>query len=250
MTEVLSDPIHQEVKEKLEKLGIKAVLFDLDDTLIYTQEIFYKYIVEYSTVVAQQTGKSFTEVKSLLDEINIEEYKKMGVNPLRWASVLDRMAGYFPGHENVVVDNLGVLMKIYTTVPREREGAKVALEVLRELGVKVILVTHANVDWTHFKLNSLGLWDYFDQVYIANENGHKKKDDWSNAMVNIGELPENCLVVGDNVRGDVCPADELGARTMWVCGSTWEVFREGTAPERTLPIAGVHDLFAALDQLR
>jgi len=40
MIELDRDPIFDEVKEKLKKLNIEAVLFDLDDTLIYTSEIF------------------------------------------------------------------------------------------------------------------------------------------------------------------------------------------------------------------
>ncbi len=250
MKEILRDPIHQEVKEKLDRLGVKAVLFDLDDTLIYTQEIFNQYMEEYSAVVAEQVGRQFSEVMDHLKEINIEEYKKMGVNPARWAAVLERLAGHFPGYEQEVVGNLDILMKIYTKVPREREGARVVLGILKELGVKMILVTHANVDWTHFKLDSLGLWDYFDQVHVVNENGHKKKDDWNKAVDDIEELAENCLIVGDSLNGDVCPGDDLGARTMWICGSTWDVFRQGKVPERTVPIEGVRDMFAALNELR
>lgn len=40
MMEIDKDPIFSEVKESLDRLGIEAVLFDLDDTLIYTSEIF------------------------------------------------------------------------------------------------------------------------------------------------------------------------------------------------------------------
>lgn len=243
------DPIFREAKERLDNLGIKGVLFDLDDTLIFTSEIFSQCMQEYADLVAKRMGLEKTLVLEVLRAINDEEYKKMGVNPRRWRAVVEKLAERFSGFEGVIIENLDILLKIYSIEPRIRRGARAVLEIFRGSGVKMGLVTHANVEWTYFKLNNLGLWDYFDQVVIVDENGHKKADDWRRGMDALELFPEKCLVVGDSLSGDIRPGDELGARTVWL-PSPWSVYRQGEVPEKTVQIDEIFGLLAALRCLR
>ncbi len=243
------DPILGNVKERLNQLGIEGVLFDLDDTLIYTSEIFIQCMQEYSVFVSELIGVETNEVLEALRLINDEEYRKMGVNPKRWAVVVEKLAEVFVGREKEIVENLDMLIRIYSIEPRIREGARGILEMLNKTGVRMGLVTHANVEWTHFKLDRLGLWEYFETVVIVDENGHKKSDDWKRGMDAIGTEPEKCLVVGDSLGGDIKPGDELGARTIYL-PSPWSVYREGQVPARTIIIDEIADTLAALDKLR
>lgn len=249
MIELDRDPIFGVVKEKLNRLGIEAVLFDLDDTLIYTSEIFIRYMVEYSRIVSEKMGIPAEEMMVALKEINDEEYKAMGVNPKRWEVVVEKLGDRFGHGKKEILDNLVILMNIYSDKPRIRTGVRTMLEVLKESGVKLALVTHANADWTKYKLSRLGLWDYFDQVVIVDENGHKKTEDWKRGMDGMGVEPEKCLVVGDNLGGDIRSGDELGARTVYL-PSPWSVYRQGEVPERTVVINEIFELLAALDRLR
>lgn len=249
MIELDRDPIFNETEENLKRLGIEAVLFDLDDTLIFTAELFSRYMEEYVDVVSKRIGVEKSLLLKALQDINDEEYKTMGVNPKRWASVAERLAKQFIGGEKEILDNLDILMKIYSDEPRLRNGVRGMLEVLKGLDMKMVLVTHANVDWTNFKLESLQLWDYFDTVVIVDENGHKNSLDWRKGMDSICVLPEKCLVVGDSLGGDIRPGDDLGARTMWM-PSPWSVYRQGEVPEKTVIIDEIADLLAALGRLR
>ncbi len=248
MIELDRDPIFGAVKEKLNKLGIEAVLFDLDDTLIYTSEIFLRNMVQYSRVVSEKIGVPEEEMMTALKAINDEEYKTMGVNPKRWEAVVEKLAERFGHGKEEILNNLVILMNIYSEEPRLRTGVRTMLEILKESGVKLALVTHANVDWTEYKLSRLVLWDYFDQVVVVDENGHKKSEDWKRGMDGMGVEPEKCLVVGDNLGGDILPGDELGARTAYL-PSPWLVYRQGEVPERTVVINEIFELLAALDRL-
>ena len=243
------DPISVQTNERLRQLDIGAVLFDLDDTLIFTGEIFTQYMFEYASVVAGKIGVEADEVMKALQEINDEEYKKMGVNPKRWAAVVEKLAKQFDHGEIKILNNLDILMKIYSTEPRLRQGVRALLETLKESGIKMGLVTHANVEWTYFKLDSLGLWDYFDAVVIVDENDHKKSEDWKRGMDELEVEPIKCLVVGDSLGGDIRPGDELGAKTVWM-PSPWSVYRQGAVPVRTVSIDEISELLAALGRLR
>ncbi|MEK7524793.1 MAG: HAD-IA family hydrolase [Patescibacteria group bacterium] len=245
----LKDPLFGQVKERLQELGVEAILFDLDDTLIFTSEIFSRYMLEYASSVAEKMGVEVDEVMNGLRAINDEEYKKMGVNPKRWAAVVEKLAKQFDHGEIEILNNLDILMKIYSTEPRLRQGVRALLETFKESGIKIGLVTHANVEWTYFKLDSLGLWDYFDAVVIVDENDHKKSEDWRRGMDELKVEPIKCLVVGDSLGGDIRPGDELGARTVWM-PSPWSVYREGVVPVRTVSIDEISELFTALERLR
>ncbi len=249
MFKLENDPVCDAVGEKLKRLGVDGVFFDLDDTLIYTSEIFIQCMQEYAEEVAEKIGVGEDRIMGALQPINDEEHKKMGVNPKRWAVVVEKLAKEFEGSESEIVENLDMLMRIYSIVPRMREGAKVALEVLKKAKVKMVLVTHANVEWTNFKLDSLGLWNYFETVVIVDENGHKKSIDWKRGMDAMEIAPERCLVVGDSLSGDIKPGDELGSRTIYM-PSPWAVYREGEVPERTVVINEIGEFLAALDKLR
>ena len=239
----------KEVRQKLTRLGIEAVLFDLDDTLIYTGEIFSEQMQEYVSMVAEKINVEEKDLMAALRVINDEGYKRIGVNPKRWEAVVENLAMQFDRGETEIRENINVLLKIYSREPRIREGVRGLLNVFQESGVKMALVTHANVEWTHFKLNRLGLWDYFDSVVIVDENGHKKSDDWKKGMDSLKVDAEKCLVVGDSLEGDIRPEDELGARTVWL-PNPWVVTSQGKVPEKTVAINEIFDLLAALDRLR
>lgn len=249
MSEFLKDPIFEVTKEKLKQLGIEAVLFDLDDTLIYTGEMFNKYMLEYAEVVSEKIGMEVAEFMKALHKVNNETYKKLGVNPKKWEVVVESLSLELGKGRAEILENIDILMQIYTTVPRLRTGVRSLLEIFKASGVKVGLVTHANVEWTEFKLEELNLWDYFESVTIVDENGHKKSEDWKRGMDSLGVEPEKCLVVGDSLNGDIQPADSLGTRTVWL-PSSWSMYRTGEVPERTVVIEEIFGLLSALDDLR
>lgn len=249
--EKYKDRFFAEVSEKLNKLNIKVMLFDLDDTLIYTQEIFIKYMDEYIVTVASETGIDATVVREDLERLNDEEYKKVGVNPERWTVVAQRMIDERKGYGESTINNLDILRKIYTDSPRLKPGAVAMLEILRMVGVRMALVTHANKEWTMRKLESTGIAEYFEVIKIVDENKHKGVEDWIEVVSEMEVLPTECLTLGDSLGGDIIPSASMGARTMWLhTGSTWSMYRMGKVPETTIHLDEVNQLLSALDGLR
>lgn len=111
MSKIERDPIHNQTAEKLRQLDIKAVLFDLDDTLIYTGELFTKYMREYVETVSTSLGMDFNTLRNRLQELNDEGYHKMGVAPQRWNHVLDQLSQEL-NNSDTVKENLDILIKI------------------------------------------------------------------------------------------------------------------------------------------
>jgi len=244
-----SDPVACSTGEKLRRLGIDGVLYDLDDTLIYTSEIFRGFMDRYVEAVAVETGIPRSVLSEALSRINDDEYKRMGVNPKRWGEVVKRLAESLGDNSGVLENNVDILLGIYRAEPRVRPGVKAILREMKGCGVKQGLVTHANEEWTHWKMDVVGLWDYFSIVLIADENGHKCAEHWRRGMEMLELPPERCLVVGDSLSGDIIPAAGLGARTVWM-PSPWSVYRAGVVPEQTVQIEEFNQFLEVLDRLR
>lgn len=241
----------ESIKEDFRRLGTKAVLFDFDDTLIFTSEIFNQKIAEFVEMVALETGLDLTKVETHLRKINDEMYKKMGVNPIRWQAVVEVMEAEELEYKGSTIRNLPVLMGIYAQEPRMRPGAVAILEIMKSCGIKMALVTHANEEWTWRKLESSGIKEYFETVVVASEDGHKGVECWQRAMNEMGLQSNECLVVGDSLSGDIIPTAEIGARTMWLHnGSTWSMYKVGTVPDSTVHLDNVNELLSAVARLR
>lgn len=248
--EKFQDRFLEEVKEKFKEKGIKAILFDFDDTLIYTSELFKLYMDEFVLAVCEETGLNFEKVEGDLRRINDEKFKTMGVNPIRWQEVVEEMGEGDSRYGDSPKNNLNILMKIYFTEPRVREGAEAVLEIVKRAGIKMALVTHANVEWTERKLLSSGFADYFESIKIVDENRHKSAEDWMEAVLDMDVNPEDCLVLGDSLPGDIISADSIGAKTMWLHnGSSWSVYKAGKVPEGTVHLDNVNELLSALERL-
>jgi len=237
----------EEIRERLKSLGIKAILFDFDDTLIHTQELFKKYMDEFVKKVSAETGLDAKIVREDLERFNNEEYKKQGVNPERWIVVVQRMAEERDNYGDSPVNNLHILRNIYTDEPRLKSGAVAILEILKAAGVRMALVTHANEEWTWRKLETTGIEEYFEVIKIVDENRHKGVDDWMEVALTMGVLESECLVLGDSLGGDVIPGVAMGAKTMWLHkGSTWSMYRTGEVPEGTIHLDEINQLLSAL----
>lgn len=248
MREFDKDPLINHTTEKLRSLNIQAVIFDLDDTLIYTGELFTRFKAEYSEVVSSATGIDTHFILKRLQQLNDEEYLKMGVAPKRWNVVIDRLSQEL-NNVTPIKENIDILMKIYTQEPRVRPGAKSILKNLKVSGFKVGMVTHASTEWTERKLLQTGLIDYLDAIEIVDPNGFKTIEHWQKGMDLLEVESDKCLVIGDNLKGDIIPSHTLGAKTIWM-PSPWSVYREGVVPQGVVQMNELSDFWTAVHKLK
>ncbi|MBI2326537.1 HAD family phosphatase [Candidatus Collierbacteria bacterium] len=242
------DPLIRQTNEKLGELGVKGGLFDLDDALIYTSEIFRRFMAEYADAVAASSGVDRTDFARRLAVINDEEYVTGKVNPNRWNKVAARLAGEFSAAADSIISNLSILFKIYTTEPRLRSGALGILSGLRAGGIKIGVVTHSNEDWAFWKLKMTGIIEYQDAVVVADQDRDKTSEHWRKCAKLLGVAGSNCLVFGDNLKGDIISGMSIGARGMWM-PSPWLVYREGEVPEGVVQIGELDEFWDGVSRL-
>ncbi len=230
----------------LQENKIKGVLFDLDDTIIKTNEIFNVAVQQVVALYAKVLPHlSVAEVGEIFSKINMVAHGRYSVNPLRWQYVIPEFEQEMSIQKSQAELALTILANIYVQRPEFEENAEAILRLIKEWGLLVGLVTHANVEWTLFKLSSLGLDGFFDHVEIVSEDKpHKNSDDWQRGAGKIQLLPKQLLAVGDNIKGDVQAAVEAGfGQVVWVDKKNgWQLYRQGELPSGIHTVKSINGL--------
>lgn len=244
------------INEWAKKSGVKIILFDLDDTLIETREIFVKQMGQCYDVLLPHLTLSLKELKSTIEKINDRSYEIYGVNPHRWDHVLEEFCSQFHLSPDVFKPAMEALRGIYTTIPRFKEGAENILQTIKESDVSLGIVTHANIPWTKYKFESLKLerFCHWYDIFIVNEDGHKAKKEWGQAQMyfNVQSLTrltaDNFAVCGDSIRSDIIPASENNIRhRFWIRNSArWSV-QDGGLPPGTYIVPEIGKLTDAME---
>lgn len=199
---------------------LKAVIFDIDDTL-------YDYIganvVATEALIAYGAAK-YGISKELFSEA-IEKSKKI---------VKERIPTSASQHSRVLycqctLELLGInsvgdpaeLEKVYWGTLLEKmqnmAGAKEIVAWLKEQNIKIGICTDMTAAVQHRKLVKIGIKEYVDAMVTSEEVGMEKPNACMFNLVvqKLGVKPEECLMVGDNWRKDIQGAKALGIGGIW-----------------------------------
>lgn len=190
---------------------IKAIVFDLDDTLISEKEYIKSGFKAISNILAKEyrleeetiyeTMYSLFELDSknvfnrLLDELEIEyntEYIKYLINEYR---------SHMPS------------IRLY-------QDAQEILEYLKESDIKLGMITDGYKITQRNKLKVLNIEEYFGCIVVTDELGrefwkpHKKP--YEIVKENLDLDYDEIVYVGDNINKDFVTANELGMNTVMI----------------------------------
>jgi HAD superfamily hydrolase (TIGR02253 family) len=202
-------------------MGIKAILFDLDNTLIDFMEMKRK-ATEAAAKAMVAAGLQADEgelAKGLFDfylEYDIEaddaflKYLEKTYGEIDYRVLAAAINAY--------LREKALHLKPYPGVPD-------TLEKLRLRGYKLGVVSNGRRMKAWMRLNAAGLDGYFDVVIGWEDTGKKKPEPepFLMALEKLGVLPEECLMVGDWPEIDLAGAKAVGMKTCWAkYGSRFE----------------------------
>lgn len=209
------------MKDILNKLKVKLVLFDVDDTLIQTHSIFLMYIDNVIKRLAEEVNCEIYDFAENYNKCHFDARTIHHVDPTTvWDYTLDLLIEKFP---NISLESknwaLEELSKIYTHNIPLKEGVIELLETLISEGFQIGIVTNASPEWTALKLENAGLAKYFsieNEYAIVPPNVRKVREHWEKA-IQIHQLqPTDVMIIGDNFNADVKPGIELGAISVYI----------------------------------
>jgi len=206
-------------------LSKRAVLFDLDDTLVAFEAVSLSSRVQVCREYAQTSGRTSVQqlfetikkhsdwywaddtrhrdgrldIKAARRSIVSAAFSEIGLPQTEAASLADRYSA-------ARLDN----MYLYP-------GVESTLQTLCDRRFTMALLTNGESATQREKIRRFGLGKYFSHIFIEGEMGFGKpeRETYQKALADIGVSPEETYMVGDNLQWDVAAPQALGIRSIW-----------------------------------
>jgi len=235
------------------------LLFDLDDTLLdYSasgrqcwQEIFLEFAPRFGVSV-EQLANAHQQVSTWY--WSDPERHRSGRLDLK----ASRRQVLRLTLETLGIDRqeLGDEMADAFTSRRELQicpfpGVMKTLQELQLRNIRMGLLTNGSSDFQRNKIQRFDLTRYFETIIIEGEFGVGKPERsvFLSALGQLGAMPAQAWMVGDDLMRDIQPAQELGLGTVWVdiegCG-----LPAGSQVEPMRAVRSVADLILAGNNVR
>ena len=196
---------------------IKAVIFDLDGTLLNRDESVKKFIInqyerlnkwvnhiskeEYTTRFIELDNRGYVWKDKVYQQLT-EEFEMKGVT---WEDLLEDYLSHFKDH-CVSFPNLFDL-----------------LEELRNKQFTLGIITNGMGQFQMDNIKALGIEKYFKIILISEWEGLKKPDPniFLRALNQLNVPPDQSVYVGDHPENDVKASQKAGMKGIWKKDVHW-----------------------------
>ncbi|WP_017727702.1 HAD family hydrolase [Halalkalibacterium ligniniphilum] len=259
---------------------IKAVFFDLDDTLLWDQKSVQEAFIATCEVAKEKYDVDpekleeavRKEARELYASYETYEFTQMiGINPFEglWGNFLDdednfrkmkeivptyRQEAWTRGLKALGINDPEFGLELAERFPAERRKKPFVYEetfrVLDELKGKyqLLLLTNGSPDLQNTKLEiTPELVPYFDHIVISGAFGRGKPDPtiFEHALSIMSLDKDEAIMVGDNLMTDILGSSRVGMKSVWINRHNKE--RNEVIP--TYEITHLEELFPILDSL-
>jgi putative hydrolase of the HAD superfamily len=204
---------------------IRAVLFDLDDTLHDDTHAYTSAAQEVAAEVAAEHGIDALALKQAYIAEAEGFWHRLTASELRtklsqWRAAMWGNALRTVGIEDARVAersaaNYNLYRKKYFTL---FPGALDLLRELRGEGMKLGLLTNGVSETHREKIALLQITEYFDAIFLADEVGMVKPDPllFAHACAKLDTAPSQSAMVGDRYERDIAGALDAGLYAIWI----------------------------------
>jgi len=204
----------------------RAILFDLDDTLItddgVTEKIWFSVTTQFAAEAGLAQQKLYNAIRKSADVYwaDPEAHRKGRINLA--AARREVVAGAF---RELGLDNRSLSDKIGDSFTAQKEaaiqlfeGTLETLRYLKENRYKLALLTNGGSEMQRRKIKRFGLETFFDCYFIEGEFGIGKPDErvFKAALESLNVYPSETWMVGDDLGRDIAGAQKTGIYGVWV----------------------------------
>ena len=205
-------------------MPLKAVLFDLDDTLYdqqHNSRLALRAVFDRYPVVQNVTFDEFEEQHvEFLEHYHLRVLSgEMTLDQARFARFRGLLSLHVATPDFAMVYTAQALYReTYLANERLIPGALALLERLRADGLKIGLVTNSTVIEQTGKINRLGLAPLLDVIAISEGVGIAKPDPriFVHTLEKLQCSAEEVIMFGDSWSSDVMGACAAGIRVVWL----------------------------------
>ncbi|MFC1920404.1 HAD family hydrolase [Chloroflexota bacterium] len=205
----------------------KAILFDLDDTIIaFTVvsgalwlELCHRFAPNIEGFEAEQLMKAIDKAKNWY--WSDPERHRRG----RLSLIAARRELVLLAFSDLGINDTETANSLADAYSNEREeqatlfpGAVDTLIHFQNSGTKLALVTNGSSEFQRRKIERYNLEPFFDHIQIEGEFGAGKPEEkvFINALKQLDVAPQEAWMVGDNLEWDVGAAQQAGIYGIWV----------------------------------
>ena len=209
-------------KSIFEKEFMKAVIFDLDDTLFLTQQYYTDEILDTSRKVIEMVGKKEMKAEDILKKvIDIHnKFQKPRLLNIQIKEAIEDLYGIkIEKNIHKYIDNK--IDTFYLNIPKLHPNSLKVLNMIRQRNIPMGIYSHAQKDWTKRKIEYIKneyLKIYSKEInplyYCTSINKSKDKNGWKQAFEIFNFIPKYTLVIGDNMTSDIIAAYSIGVRNL------------------------------------
>ena len=184
---------------------IKAVIFDLDGTLLDTEKLLVKYWCRAASELGfPMTREQALRIRSLTHRLVPPLFKEWFGESCDYMKIRARRMELMQEH----IDRYGLDVKA---------GAAELLSYLGEKGYLRAVATATDIERAGRLLKTAGLYGSFDRIISASmvEWGKPKPDIYIYAAKQLGLEPQECIAVEDSPNG-IISASDAGCLTVMV----------------------------------
>ncbi|MED4017154.1 HAD family hydrolase [Sutcliffiella cohnii] len=225
---------------------IKAVLFDLDGTLLNRDESLKSFILDQYSRLYDGLGhinkKQFTErfitldnhgyvwkdkvYAQLIEEFDIQDYT---VNFL-----LEDYMKHFKNHCIPFPNLIEMLRK------------------LQNLGCSLGIISNGMTEFQLHNIRALGIESYFQTILISEKEGLRKPDPliFQKALEQMKVSANECLFVGDHPENDVRASKKVGMTSVWKKDTYWDNIIADYTIEDLIEIINIVEVLRSYESIR
>lgn len=193
----------------------RAVLTDLDWTLIHNQKVTPHVIellaeeLEISRSTAEKIVGAYYSLHTSVPHY-LHGYSKSGL----WKTILGKYN--IPYDPTIIYDINRLFWNTIAMRIQTFPGVLDTLKYLRHKGILIAIVSSGDYISRYVQIKSTGILPYIDTLVTSEEIGASKyeRDLYLIAAKEMEADPQECLVVGDDEKGDIIPPKGDGFTTV------------------------------------
>ncbi|TAL37292.1 MAG: HAD family hydrolase [Alphaproteobacteria bacterium] len=198
---------------------IKAVLFDLDNTLLNTQELYVAAEADLTRMILSLAKADLAEVAAEIQRRKLTLFDVYGYDPAMLPQAFEEaLINFAPAASaDDILQARALGRRIFEEEAEIEAGAEDALRRLSG-NFTLYLVTVGDEETQQRRIAALSCGDVFREKFIVSD---KTRETYLAVLSRSECAPDEAVMIGDSLKSDIIPAVQAGMTAIHIPANNW-----------------------------